>query len=136
MRATGPTSASKSTVKIGAKKDGTIVAAQGTFYLQAGALPGSPIRGAVGCSFAPYDIPHVLSVGFDVLWNRSKVAAFRAPGAPIGSFALESSHWSATRSTVWPPSPRPRAGPPSSSPRWPRGRTRPGGYRRTGIRRR
>ncbi len=89
MRATGPTSGSKSTVKIGAKKDGTIVAAQGTFYLQAGALPGSPIRGAVGCSFSPYDIPHVLSVGFDVLSNRSKVAAYRAPGAPIGAYAVE-----------------------------------------------
>ena len=89
MRATGPTSGSKSTVKIGAKKDGTIVAAQGTFYLQAGALPGSPIRGAVGCSFSPYDIPNVLSVGFDVVSNRSKVAAYRAPGAPIGAYAVE-----------------------------------------------
>src|SRR3981189_1932960 len=89
MRATGPTSGSKSTVKIGAKKDGTIVAAQGTFYLQAGAFPGSPIRGAVGCSFAPYDIPPVLLVGFDVLSNRSKVAAYRAPGAPIGAYAVE-----------------------------------------------
>src|SRR5947209_7227963 len=89
MRATGPTSGSKSTVKIGAKKDGTIVAAQGTFYLQAGALPGSPIRGAVGCSFSPYDIPNVLSVGYDVLSNRSKVAAYRAPGAPIGAYAVE-----------------------------------------------
>src|SRR3981189_850399 len=89
MRATGPTSGSKSTVKIGATKDGTIVAAQGTFYLQAGALPGSPIRGAVGCSFSPYDIPHVLSVGFDVLSNRPKAAAYRAPGAPIGAFAVE-----------------------------------------------
>ncbi len=90
MRATGPTSGSKSTVKIGAKKDGTIVAAQGTFYLQSGAFPGSPIRGAAGCSFSPYDIPHVLSVGFDVLSNRSKVAAYRAPGAPIGAYAVES----------------------------------------------
>src|SRR3981189_2152277 len=72
MRATGPTSGSKRPVKLGAQKDGTIVAAQGTFYLQAGALPGSPIRGAVGCSFSPYDIPHVLSVGFDVLSNRPK----------------------------------------------------------------
>ena len=89
MRATGPTSGSKSTVKIGAKKDGTIVAAQGTFYLQAGAFPGSPIRGAVGCSFSPYDIPNVLSIGYDVLSNRSKVAAYRAPGAPIGAFAVE-----------------------------------------------
>src|ERR1700682_2721457 len=89
MRATGPTSGSKSTVKIAHTKDGRIVAAQGTFYLQAGALPGSPIRGAVGCSFSPYDIPHVLSVGYDVLSNRSKVAAYRAPGAPICAYAVE-----------------------------------------------
>src|ERR1700759_4062163 len=89
MRATGPTSGSKSTVKIGATKDGRIVAGHGIFYLQAGALPGSPIRGAVGCSFAPYDIPHVLSEGFDVCSNRSKVAAYRAPGAPIGAYAVE-----------------------------------------------
>src|ERR1700730_17280438 len=89
MRATGPTSGSKCTVKIGATKDGKIVAGHGIFYLQAGALPGSPIRGAVGCSFSPYDIPHVLSEGFDVCSNRSKVAAYRAPGAPIGAFAVE-----------------------------------------------
>ena len=89
MRATGPTSGSKSTVKIGATKDGKIVAAQGTFYLQAGAFPGSPIRGAAGCSFTPYDIPNLLSEGFDVCSNRSKVAAYRAPGAPIGAYAVE-----------------------------------------------
>lgn len=89
FRATGPTSGSKSSVKIGATKDGRIVAAQGTFYLQAGALPGSPIRGAAGCAFAPYNIPNVLSVGYDVLCNRSKVAAYRAPGAPIGAYATE-----------------------------------------------
>ncbi|MEQ8584459.1 MAG: xanthine dehydrogenase family protein molybdopterin-binding subunit [Thalassobaculaceae bacterium] len=90
MRATGPTSGSKSTVRIGAKKDGTIVAGQGTFYLQAGCLPGSPIRGAAGCAFAPYDIKNVHSLGYDVVSNRSKVAAYRAPGAPIGAFAVES----------------------------------------------
>jgi CO/xanthine dehydrogenase Mo-binding subunit len=89
QRATGPAPGSLSTVKIGAKKDGTIVAAQGTFYLQAGALPGSPLRGPVGCSFAPYAIPNVLSVGYDVVSNRSKVAAYRAPGAPLGAFATE-----------------------------------------------
>jgi CO/xanthine dehydrogenase Mo-binding subunit len=89
MRASGPTSGSKSTVKIGAKKDGTIVAAQGTFYLQAGAFPGSPIRGAVACCFAPYDIPNAYAIGYDVLSNRSKVAAYRAPGAPIGAYAVE-----------------------------------------------
>ncbi|MSO81078.1 MAG: xanthine dehydrogenase family protein molybdopterin-binding subunit [Alphaproteobacteria bacterium] len=89
MRASGPTSGSSSTVKIGATKDGRIVAAHGIYYLQAGALPGSPIRGAAGCSFAPYDIPNVLSQGFDVVSNRSKVVAYRAPGAPIGAYAVE-----------------------------------------------
>jgi CO/xanthine dehydrogenase Mo-binding subunit len=89
MRATGPAPGSLMTVKIGAKKDGTIVAAQGTFYLQAGGLPGSPLRGPVGCSFAGYAIPNVLSVGYDVVSNRSKVAAYRAPGAPHGAFATE-----------------------------------------------
>jgi CO/xanthine dehydrogenase Mo-binding subunit len=78
-----------STVKIGANKDGRIVAAEGTFYLQAGGLPGSPIRGATACSFAPYDIPNVHSLGYDVVCNRSKVAAYRAPGAPIGAFPVE-----------------------------------------------
>ncbi|HEX4893325.1 MAG TPA: molybdopterin cofactor-binding domain-containing protein, partial [Hyphomicrobiaceae bacterium] len=90
FRASGPTSGSKSTVKIGATKDGKIVAAKGTYWLQAGAFPGSPIRGAAGCSFAPYDIPNVHSLGYDVLSNRSKVAAYRAPGAPIGAHAVES----------------------------------------------
>jgi len=89
MRATGPTSGSKSTVKIGAKKDGTITAAQGVWYLQAGCLPGSPIRGAAGCAFAPYDIKNVYALGYDVVSNRSKVAAYRAPGAPIGAYAAE-----------------------------------------------
>ncbi|GGC39884.1 oxidoreductase [Siccirubricoccus deserti] len=89
FRASGPTSGSMSTVKIGATKDGRIVAAKGVFYLQAGALPGSPIRGAAGCAFAPYNIPNVHSLGFDVVSNRSKVAAYRAPGAPIGAYAAE-----------------------------------------------
>ena len=89
FRATGPTSGSMSTVKIGAKKDGTIVAAQGTFHIQAGCLPGGPVRGPVGCSFAPYEIANVMSVGYDVVSNRSKVAAYRAPGAPLGAYATE-----------------------------------------------
>ncbi len=89
MRASGPTSGSVSTVKIGARKDGTITAGQGTYWLQAGAFPGSPIRGAAGCAFGPYDIANAYTKGFDVVSNRSKVAAYRAPGAPIGAYAVE-----------------------------------------------
>src|SRR5260370_26297968 len=65
MRASGPTSGSSSTVKIGARKDGTIVAGKGTWYLQAGPLPGSPTRGAAACAFAPHHIPHLLHLGRD-----------------------------------------------------------------------
>ncbi len=89
FHASGPTSGASTKIKIGATKDGKIVAAQGTFCLQAGALPGSPIRGAAGCAFAPYDIPNVHSIGYDVVSNRSKVAAYRAPGAPIGAYGVE-----------------------------------------------
>jgi CO/xanthine dehydrogenase Mo-binding subunit len=90
FRATGPTSGSSSTVKIGATKDGKITAVKATYNLQAGAFPGSPIRGAVGCALSPYDIPNVEITGYDVVTNRPKVAAYRAPGAPIGAFSMES----------------------------------------------
>src|SRR6476659_3089333 len=88
-RATVTTSSPTTTMKIGATKGGQITPAHGTFYRQAGAFPGSPIRGAAGCSFTPYDIPNLLSEGYDVVSNRSKVAAYRAPGAPIGAYAVE-----------------------------------------------
>ncbi len=90
FRATGPTSGSSMTVKIGAKRDGTITAAEGLFKLQAGAFPGSPFMGAAMCAFAPYDIANARAVAYDVVSNRPKVAAYRAPGSPIGAFAVES----------------------------------------------
>jgi len=42
------------------------------------------------CCFAPYNIPNVRSVGYDVVSNRPKSAAYRAPGSPISAFAVES----------------------------------------------
>jgi CO/xanthine dehydrogenase Mo-binding subunit len=89
FRATGPTSGSSSTVKIGATRDGRITAVSATYRLQGGAFPGAPIRGAVGCALAPYDIANVRVTGYDVVTNRPKVAAYRAPGAPIGAYAVE-----------------------------------------------
>ena len=89
FRASGPTSGTSSKVKIGATKDGRITAAQGTWNLQAGAFPGSPIRGAVGCAFTPYDIANVHVTGYDVLCNRPKATAYRAPGAPLGAYPVE-----------------------------------------------
>jgi CO/xanthine dehydrogenase Mo-binding subunit len=90
FRATGPTSGASMDVKIGVKRDGTITAAQAILRYQAGAFPGSPVLNGCMCAFAPYDIPHQRTVGYDVVSNRPKAAAYRAPGSPISAFAVES----------------------------------------------
>jgi CO/xanthine dehydrogenase Mo-binding subunit len=90
FKATGPTSGASMWVKIGAKKDGTITAADGIFKFQAGAFPGSPVMNGCLCSFAPYNIPNARTVGYDVVSNRPKASAYRAPGSPISAFAVES----------------------------------------------
>src|SRR3546814_536497 len=41
-------------------------------------------------AFACYDLENVHTCGFDVLTNRPKQAAYRAPGAPMAAFAVES----------------------------------------------
>ena len=90
FQATGPTSGSAMRVKIGVKADGTLVAAEGVFNYQAGAFPGSPVMNGCLCAFSPYAIPNQRTVGYDVVSNRPKVAAYRAPGSPIANFAVES----------------------------------------------
>ena len=90
FRGTGPTSGAVVEVKLGAKKDGTIVAAQQVLKFQAGAFAGSPIGPGCMCGFALYDIENIDVLGYDVVSNRPKVAAYRAPGAPITSFGVES----------------------------------------------
>jgi CO/xanthine dehydrogenase Mo-binding subunit len=90
FRATGPTSGAVIEVKLGAKKDGHITAAKTVLKYQSGAFQGSPVQQGCICGLAPYDLPNAETIGYDVLCNRPKVAAYRAPGAPIGSFAVES----------------------------------------------
>jgi CO/xanthine dehydrogenase Mo-binding subunit len=90
FKATGPTSGASMWVKMGVKKDGTITAADGIFKYQAGAFPGSPVMNGCLCAFAPYEIENQRTVGYDVVCNRPKSAAYRAPGSPISAFAVES----------------------------------------------
>ena len=90
FRATGPTSSTHVKVRIGATKDGRITAGDTELRYQAGAFPGSPVQ--LGCmtAFAPYHLDHVRAVGYDVVVNRPKCAAYRAPGAPMAAFGVES----------------------------------------------
>ncbi len=89
FEATGPTSGTRSFVKLGARRDGTLVAADIRLQYQAGAYPGSPVPGGARCALGSYDVPHQRIVGLDVVLNRPKVAAYRAPGAPAAGFAVE-----------------------------------------------
>ena len=90
FRATGPTSSTSMDIKIGMKKDGIITAGQGVFRLQGGAFPGAPGGLTAMCAFAPYSLKNVHQIGYDVLSNRPKQAAYRAPGSPMAAFAVES----------------------------------------------
>lgn len=91
LRATGPTASASMDVKIGMKKDGTISAGQIYFRMQGGAFPGmSPIGEALSCAFACYDIPALKHEAVEVIANRPKAAAYRAPGSPMAAFAVES----------------------------------------------
>lgn len=89
LKATGPTPASYIHVKMGAKKDGILVAAQAYMAYEAGAFPGSPVGAGAGCIFAPYNIEHIQIDGYDVVVNKPQTSAYRAPGATNAAFAAE-----------------------------------------------
>ena len=85
----GPTSGSYVTVRMGAKSTGEITAAEAHLVYEAGAFPGSPVASGCRTMFAPYNIPNALVEGVDVLVNKQKSAAYRAPGSPAAAFAAE-----------------------------------------------
>ncbi len=89
FRATGPTSATWCKVKVGARKDGTITAASAWLAYEAGAFPGAPVGPGCMSVLAPYDLENLLIEGNDVLVNKPKVCAYRAPGAPQSMHAME-----------------------------------------------
>ncbi len=90
FRASGPAAGTRIWVKMGMTNDGRITAGEAELKYQAGAFQGSPVQPGCMCAFAPYDLDHVKVVGYDVVVNRPKVAAYRAPGAPQSEFAVES----------------------------------------------
>jgi CO/xanthine dehydrogenase Mo-binding subunit len=90
FRASGPTASSAMRVKIGVTKSGRITAGDAELRFQGGAFPGSLVDMGAMAAFACYDLENVRVVGYDVVCNRPKLAAYRAPSAPIAAFAVES----------------------------------------------
>jgi CO/xanthine dehydrogenase Mo-binding subunit len=90
IQATGPTSGTWIRAKLGAKRDGTLVACELWMAYEAGAWPGSSVGGGTNTILGPYNIPNVSIDGYDVVINRPKNAAYRAPGVPAPTFVVES----------------------------------------------
>jgi len=90
FRATGPAAATHMRVKVGVRRDGTLTAATARLCYEAGAFPGSPYQAGAMTVFAPYRLEHLFVESLDVVCNKPKTTAYRAPGAPQAAFALES----------------------------------------------
>ncbi|MCH8350140.1 MAG: xanthine dehydrogenase family protein molybdopterin-binding subunit [Chloroflexi bacterium] len=86
---TGPTSGTYMRVKMGASKDGRITAVEASLAYEAGAFPGSPVNPGMQCMLSSYDITNGRIDGYDVVLNKPKTAAYRAPGSPASAFAVE-----------------------------------------------
>lgn len=89
LRASGPTSGSHIKVKMGATKAGKITAAEVWMAYESGAFPGSPVGAGAMTILAPYNLENLQIDGFDVVVNKPKTAAYRAPGATNAAFASE-----------------------------------------------
>ena len=89
FESTGPTTGTHMRIKVGVNKEGKITAAEASLDYDAGAFPGSPVTAGAQCMFAPYEIENIRVEGYDVVVNKPKTAAYRAPGAPNAAFAGE-----------------------------------------------
>ena len=89
FEASGPAPGSWMKVKAGAKHNGRLTAVQMEVAMDAGAYPGSPVMQAITCAFACYDVANGKVDGYDVVVNKPKTAAYRAPGSPQAAFGVE-----------------------------------------------
>lgn len=90
FEATGPTPGSHLRVKMGATKDGRIVAGEAWLAYEAGAYPPSFVKPGAMCVLSCYAIENQRVDGYDVVVNKPSTAAYRAPGSPNAAFASES----------------------------------------------
>ena len=85
----GPAPGSWMRVKMGANRAGKITAAEIKLAFEAGAYPVSPVMQGATCAFACYELENGAVEGYDVVVNKPKTAAYRAPGSPQAAFGVE-----------------------------------------------
>jgi CO/xanthine dehydrogenase Mo-binding subunit len=89
FEATGPTSGSSIRIKAAARGD-RLTAVQVDMAYEAGAFPGSAVGAGSMTMLAPYNVENFVIDAYDVVVNKPKTSAYRAPGAPAAAFAIES----------------------------------------------
>ena len=103
FEASGPAPGGTVKVKVGTDSKGRIVGAIADIKLEAGAYPGSAVGAAAMCIFSPYNIENTRIDGWDIVVNKPKSAAYRAPGSPQAAFAMETAVDELCRMGGWDP---------------------------------
>jgi CO/xanthine dehydrogenase Mo-binding subunit len=90
-------------LKTGARRDGTITAIKARAIFDSGCYPGSPVNGALMNIGGYYRCDNLDLEGFEVLTNKPGQGAYRAPGAPQSTFAIEQNIDAMARELGWDP---------------------------------
>src|SRR4051812_13674738 len=85
----GPPAAALIDIAVGAGENGKLIAIAGNYRLDAGGLPGLSPSLVMQASAAPYQCPNLDLQGYDVVTNKPRTEAYRAPVGIQAAFAME-----------------------------------------------
>ncbi len=84
-----PAPGSVTDITIGGTRDGAITALRARLVFDSGCYPGTPVTVAALMLGGYYRVDALELVGYEVLTNKPGNGAYRAPGAPQATFAIE-----------------------------------------------
>jgi CO/xanthine dehydrogenase Mo-binding subunit len=90
LQAANPAPRMFTTIKIGAKKDGSLTALDARLVVNSGLYNGGPLANSTLYSGAFYKFPSLKIRGYTVVTNTTPAGAYRAPGGPQTMFSVES----------------------------------------------
>ncbi|MFO7297139.1 MAG: xanthine dehydrogenase family protein molybdopterin-binding subunit [Pseudomonadota bacterium] len=85
----GPAAGAMIDVRVAADSNGKLTAIEGTYYMDAGGLPGMSPSLLMQASAALYQCPNLKLEGYDVVTNKPRTEAYRGPGGIQAAFAVE-----------------------------------------------
>lgn len=87
---TEPGPASRIELELGAMRDGSLMALRAAITFDSGCAPGAPLGVTSLMIGGYYRIPNLAIETREVLTNKPTIGAYRAPGVPQATFAIES----------------------------------------------